>query len=105
MNTRTKIASVAVLSSALAGLTVSVAAPKQSMQQKWEYCTVQGTVRTVQGDGIQIYLPHGKQSFHKAALGGLKAYTQVLNGLGNQGWEIVGADSSKGQVWILKRKV
>lgn len=104
MKTPSKIALLALL---LWMPDISHAAPKSPARPRWEFCIVQGNVRTVQGEGIQVSLPQGRQFFLKNSAGKtqIQNEVQVLNRLGNDGWEVVGyANSNASKSWTLKRR-
>ena len=107
--------SVTVLAS-----TLTVAAPKPGSTKrssasgpathvKWEHCFVVAGASSGNKQGVLAYLPQGRKLFVPSSPDGYAAIAQMLNRLGEQGWQVVGYQDTStqsyiGQSWTLSRR-
>jgi hypothetical protein len=82
---------------------------KSAAVVKREYAFVVAGVPLAQGQGVMAYLPGGRQIFVPTRVDGYKAIAQMLNRLGEQGWEVAGYQDTTGapaggQSWTLTRR-
>jgi hypothetical protein len=115
ISTRTTIRRKLTLMGAAIFCGVAFHAPlaAQRASTAWEYCVVESNGYIAQSRngrriltyGVLVHLPGGRQMFQKAGVGNTKVAVQMLNKLGNNGWEVVSHASYFGNLtWTLKRR-
>ena len=66
--------------------------------QKWTYCTLEWISNA---NSIRVTMPTGQENAYQ---GSYIQVTQILNQLGQDGWEVVGcASAGTWLLWTLKR--